>query len=164
MRSATDSNGDVGVDAASSPTRRRQAGVTLLELMIVIVIVAILSAIAFNSYQKQIRKSRRANAESDLVELTQFMERNFTNCNRYDMMSGSVLGTCNTATALPFSQSPKDSSTKHYDLTVTAGVLTYTLTATPRSATGQNEDPCGTLSIAHTGAKSVSTGQAGCWP
>lgn len=49
--------------------RKRAAGFTLMELMIVVAIVAILSAIAYPSYQDHIRKSRRAAAQSFLMDV-----------------------------------------------------------------------------------------------
>jgi prepilin-type N-terminal cleavage/methylation domain-containing protein len=44
--------------------RAGQRGVTLLELMIVAAVVAILAAIAYPSYQDQVRRSRRAKAQA----------------------------------------------------------------------------------------------------
>lgn len=46
---------------------KRIRGFTLLEVMIVCVIVGILAAIVLPSYQNQVRKSRRASAQSHLM-------------------------------------------------------------------------------------------------
>ena len=54
---------------------KRAPGFTLIELMIVVAVVAILVAIAYPSYQEQIRKSRRAQAKADLVEYAGLAER-----------------------------------------------------------------------------------------
>ena len=43
-------------------------GFTLLELMVVVAIIAILAGLAFNSYTKQLRKSRRAEAKQLLSD------------------------------------------------------------------------------------------------
>src|SRR5258706_8820939 len=55
------------------PTRHPQpthAGFTLLEMTIVTVIIAILVTVALPSYQGQIRKSRRASAQSHLMDIS----------------------------------------------------------------------------------------------
>src|SRR5690554_6217446 len=63
--------------------RLTQTGFTLIELMVVVAVVAILAAIAIPSYQEQVRKSRRGQAQADLVELAQRAERSHTVNNTY---------------------------------------------------------------------------------
>lgn len=139
-------------------TRRR--GFTLIELMITIAIVGILSAIAYPSYQDYVRKARRADAQTGLLELVQFMERLYTG-------NGTYLVGGNSPT-LPFTESPKDGATKYYDLGFTADpsptATTYVLEAVPKGAMAG--DACGSLRIANTGVKS-RTGSLvleRCWP
>ena len=43
--------------------RRRMAGVTLLELMIVVVVIAVLGAVAIPSYREYTRRAHRAEAK-----------------------------------------------------------------------------------------------------
>jgi prepilin-type N-terminal cleavage/methylation domain-containing protein len=52
-----------------------QGGFTLIEMMIVVAIVAVLALIAYPSYQNAVREGRRGDAKSDLIELSQMMER-----------------------------------------------------------------------------------------
>lgn len=140
--------------------KRPDKGFTLIELMIVVVVIGILARIAIPSYLDSIKKSRRSDAKSSLLQLAQFMERNYTLANRYDQNSAGA--TINTA-ALPFNVSPQ-TGTKYYDLTLSVGTApsnTYTLTATPVNGTSQASDSCGTLSIDNTGLKSPTT--SGCW-
>ncbi len=53
-------------------------GFTLIELMVVVAIVGILSAIATSSYQYVMAKGDRATAISDIIEITQALERYFS--------------------------------------------------------------------------------------
>lgn len=143
--------------AACSRVSKRSAGFTLIEMMIVVAVIALLAAIALPSYQESVRKSRRADAKAALVQLAQFMERNFSLAQRYDLDSEGV------AIALPFTESPVDSSaTKYYDLKLSAvGASTFTLTAEPKNA--QAADVCLNLTIDNAGSKGTSSGRADCW-
>jgi len=126
--------------------RDRRRGFTLMELMIVVAVVAILAAIAYPSFIEQIRKSRRADAQTSLMELTAFMERAYTNCDAYNVAPPAC-----TALTLPFDQSPRDGGTKHYDIAVEADATTYTLTASPTAT-----DACGAMAITNVGVKTAS--------
>src|SRR5437868_7019148 len=53
----------------------RTQGFTLLELMIAVVVIGLLSAIAFPSYQEQVRRGKRAEGKSALLKAAQLQER-----------------------------------------------------------------------------------------
>lgn len=131
---------------------RRSAGFTLLELMIVVAILAILSAIAYASYQNQVIKSRRGAATTCLQERAQFMERYYTTNLTY--AGAPAPAQCgpdlNPFYLVAFSGAP--------------GTKTYTVTATPQAAqTGDTR--CGTLGINAQGVRTIggSGTVAECW-
>lgn len=134
--------------------KHSQHGFSLTELVIAVAIIGILAAVAYPSYQDSIQKSRRADAKAALLELAQFMERTFIENKSYTPGG--------TAPTLPFTESPKDSGSKFYDLTLAATVTTFTVTATPKGP--QSGDSCGTLTFTHAGQKGVSASTvANCW-
>ena len=138
---------------------RKTAGFTLIEVMIVVAIVGILAAVAYPSYQEHVRKTKRADAQAALMELSQFMERFYTANGRY-------LTSANAAPALPFDTAPKDGGSKSYDLAFAENSPTansYSLEAIPTGSMA--DDKCGTLTLSNTGAKGQDAGAtlADCW-
>jgi type IV pilus assembly protein PilE len=126
-------------------TGNRVKGFTLIELMITVVIIAILAAIAVPSYQNQVQKTRRADAQGALTGLANAMERYFTNNNTY---AGAAVGVGGIFPA----QAPLDGNTKYYTLSIAdADGDSYTLEATPIA--GGAQDGNGALRLTSTGVK-----------
>ena len=108
-------------------TRSKHSGFTLIEMMVTAAIIAILAAIALPSYQNSVRKSRRADAETNLLQDVQFMEKIYSENNTYMPSSANP--------TLPILISPT-SGTKYYDITISASTATtYSLRATPVART-----------------------------
>ena len=130
----------------------KQRGVTLIELMIVIVVIGILVAFAYPSYTKQVQRTKRAECAGGLVQLANAMERDFSQNNQYSDLGGGVVATC-----------PTDGGTTTYNMRVQANTATtYTLRATPVG--GQANDACGYLELTNRGDKSAENGTRDtCW-
>ena len=60
-----------------------QAGFTLIELMITVAIVGILAAIAYPSYLDSVRKGKRAEGRTALIDFMQQQERYLTQMGSY---------------------------------------------------------------------------------
>lgn len=129
----------------------RPRGFTLIELMIAVAVVAILTAIAYPSYNQHVRKGKRGEAKATMMDLAQQLERRYTTDRSY--LTATTV--CGQTVA-----SPRTGTVAYQIATVCpAGGASYTITATPQGS--QAGDTCGTLTIAHTGAKTPTT--AGCW-
>jgi type IV pilus assembly protein PilE len=140
----------------------RVGGVTMIELLIVILVLGILTAIAVPSYQEHVARSNRAEAKGILLETAQFMERNYTVANRYDLDGAG------NATVLPFATSPKPGGgAAKYNITAAYGAApaqTFTLTATRTGSMAT--DACGDLTVDQTGTRGLANNSltvAECW-
>lgn len=63
----------------------RMKGVTLMELMIVVVILSILTAIAYPSYRQYVAKAKRNEAKAALLQIATLQERWYLQNNTYTM-------------------------------------------------------------------------------
>lgn len=148
-------------------------GFTLIEMMIVVAILAILSAIALPSYTEYVRKGKRADAKVELLRIAQLQESYFVQ---------------NLSYAQDFTNNPGGlrlganvfSEQNNYEITISdaltngdaacTGIATsscgkYTLTAEPIG--GQAPDKCGSFTLTSTGVKDIADNTAydsqTCW-
>lgn len=71
---------------------KKSFGFTLLELMIVVAVIAILAGLAFGAYNKQVRKSRRAEAKQILSDYALREEKLRSNSAAYTNSVTTLLG------------------------------------------------------------------------
>jgi len=126
--------------------KRHQSGFTLIELMIVVAIIGILSAVAYPSYTESVKRGDRSAARAALLEAQQFMERFYAANSRYTKNDAGDAPDLPTRLQSVPSESPK------YGLSVSAvSVNSYTLTATPAAT-----DKCGNLTLSNTGVRGAA--------
>jgi type IV pilus assembly protein PilE len=143
-----------------SVSRHYSRGVTLIELMIVVVIVAILSAIAIPGYRQYVIRVTRADAKTQLASYASTLERCYTRTNDYTLSGGIGGG----GGALPCLTLPFTNAQGTYVFTGNIQPQTYALTATP--AGGQTDDTkCAALSQDQAGNQSATgtAPAAECW-
>ena len=134
------------------PLKHNLRGITLIELMIVVVVVSILAAIAFPNYQEFSARAKRNEAKAALLQIATNQERFYLNNNTFTL----------DMTALGFSADPFTTETGSYVIDVTAADATnFSATATYQLG-GSEASKCLTFTVDGRGAK-TSGPQADCW-
>ncbi len=134
----------------------RNAGFTLLELMVAVAVIGILAAIALPSYEEFMRKGRRSEARNAMLEMAQMQERYFSNNLSYIAVAGAPA-------ASSFGQNYSGKATAPtYSIAVAASAglpITASFTITATIASGYADPSCGTMTLNNLGDKSP----AACW-
>jgi len=145
--------------------RRRQAGLTLIELMISVAVVGIIAAVAYPVYINQVTKSRRADAKASLLRVLNLQEIYFGDNQTYLIPADAA----EWSTKLRWSYGPL-SEQGHYTLAFAAcGARALTscvqATATKRAGGLQKDDGQCTAFVANTDGTRTATGSLGnrCW-
>lgn len=138
---------------------QKSKGFTLIELMIVVAVIGILSALAYYNYSRYGFRARRADGKNLLMNISSAEERYYTNFNRY---AGSV--TAAAPTGLGFANANSEKGYYKVVVALTNVDQGYTLTATPQTA-AQASDQCGNLTLTNTGTKGFSgnVSNGNCW-
>jgi len=125
-------------------------GVTLLELMIVVVILGILTAIAYPSYRQFIERAKRTEARALLLRIAVDQERFYLQNNTFGTMA-----------QLQYDE-PQITDSDAYSVTITANTASnFSATATYQLG-GEEADKCLTFTIDGRGTK-TSGPYTDCW-
>lgn len=123
----------------------KNAGLTMIELVIVMAVLAIIVAIAIPSYTAYTLRANRTDALDELLRQASFQQRQYTINNQF-------MGVANFTTARGRYQ---------IQTTVANAGQSYTLTAVPQA--GQADDSCGTLALTSLGQKTAGGDDQRCW-
>lgn len=140
--------------------RVQQRGITLIELMTVIVIIAILASIAVPSYRNYLLRAQRTEATTALLRLQAAQEKFYLQNNAY---TANVDGVPPAGLGLP------DVTERGFYAIAVAlddDDQTYRATATPVAGAGQADDTkCTEFSVTNAGERGAEGpgGMEQCW-
>jgi type IV pilus assembly protein PilE len=141
--------------------RRRMAGVTLLELMLVVMVIGILGVIALPSYRQYVMRAQRTEAKTALLRLQ-------TNQERFYLLPTHRYGTINELIAANL-LSAATTENGSYRLTIASADFTSTYTATATPVAGARIDMsadamCTTFTLTAQGVKGATgSNSTACW-
>lgn len=133
----------------------RQKGLTLVELMVVVAVMAIIATVAYPMYTAQVQKSRRADAKVALQMVAAAQERFFT-------LNGTYAATLSSLNVSPDIQGGA-SNEGYYDISVNRpAVDQFTATADVDSGAAQASDSgCAQFTLNQVGNKGATS--TNCW-
>ncbi len=131
-------------------------GFSLIEVMIVVVLICILSAIAIPAYDNYIIKTERKRAQLDLYQYQVYAEQYFTLNNTYPKKLDDC-SSCEVSTEYTYAINISGS-----------GDNAYVLEATPKTTRQKTDSDCYTMVINAASAQSNKKGNsplsnANCW-
>ncbi len=130
-------------------------GFSLIELLTVMVIIGIITAIAYPGYRHYIIRAHRSDGQTSLLDLANRLERFYAENNSYQT---ATIGHGTTNDVL----SSNVSGEGWYSLSITDVTDTsYTLLATPSGTQGTHDTLCQALTFDNLGRKGITSGPAG---
>jgi type IV pilus assembly protein PilE len=129
-------------------------GVTMIELLIVMVIVGVLMAAAYPSYLSSLRKSRRAEAAIAVETMAQAQERFFSRFRTYTSVVAGPDGCGGQACGLGLASNSSEND--YYALTANGNATSYTVTATATNQQLKDLD-CRTFTANNAGVRAAAS-------
>jgi type IV pilus assembly protein PilE len=141
--------------------RSTSHGVTLVELMLVVLVAAVLAGIAIPSYQRYVYRVHRVDAQEMLLRIRHAEERYYATYHKYSYDLGGSLGFVGDKT-------PRGRYRFDIAPSPMAGIdQGFVVSATPLDS--QTKDACGRLSIDHRNTRlparddAAKRGNGPCW-
>lgn len=128
-------------------------GVTLIELLIVVVIVGILAAVAYPNYRDHVTRAKRTEAKAALLQIATNQERHYLNNNQYT--------TDLTDLGFPVTDDYLTDSEAYIVNVTAADANSYAAQAVYQEG-GDEDARCNTFAINATGDK-TSSPNTDCW-
>lgn len=144
---------------------RWQRGVTLLELMIVVAIIAIISAFAFPSYMQYVVNTKRTVATSALLQVADRQQQFFMDNKQY---AADLTDLGFAANPLVLSDDGNSTTAANADAAYSislsnVAVTTYSITATPLHAQATRDTHCANVTLDQAGTRGYSGSGGDCW-
>ncbi len=144
---------------------KRQRGVNLIELLVVVAIVSILSGLAYPSYMQHIVNTKRTTAKSVLMQIADRQQQFFLDNKTY---TGNLTNLGYGANPLVVGDDGRqlaagDPESVYSVSVANASVTTYTITAAPLYGQATRDTECGSLSLNQSGVKTQSGAGTDCW-
>jgi len=129
-----------------------QRGVTLIELVIVMIIIGILAAIAIPSYRNYVMRSQRSDAKDAVLALATQQEKHYLQCNTYATAIDAA-----TSCADGELQGAAVSKNGWYGLAIDAASATaFSVSATAINGENQYQDTdCRTFAVDQAGVRTA---------
>lgn len=141
-----------------SRVQARRRGVTLVELLTVVAVLAILSTIAVTAYRSHVVRANRTDATATLLRIQVAQEKYFLQHNAY---------ADNVTVQLGFESDTTPQGLYKVTLSAASGsdlATSYVATATALGAQGTSDLQCQTLTIDDRGQRGSNPGAAStCW-
>lgn len=128
---------------------KKTAGFTLIELMITVAVIGILAAIALPSYNQYIARAKRAEARVAILQAEGWLERFFTENNRY---TNTPANNVNTVFNGRYSSIPTTGGA-NYSITLAVTPGAYTITTAPLGP--MTGDKCGSYIKSNVGSLAI---------